>query len=87
MLQGIPVLDQWVDMTKYFDIHHKASDTLDKVDALDFKADEAIVAATAWAIADSDKPIAPHIDHEAVEEIVKGAKLEELLERVGVWKP
>ncbi len=87
MLQGIPVLDQWVDMTKYFDIHHKASDTLDKVDALDFKADEAIVAATAWAIADSDKPIAPHIGHEAVEEILKGAKLEDLLDRVGVWKP
>jgi carboxypeptidase Q len=87
MLQGIPVLDQWVDMTRYFEVHHKSSDTLDKVDPLEFKADEAILAATAWALAESDKPIAPHIDHEAVGEILKNAKLDELLEEVGVWKP
>jgi hypothetical protein len=31
--------------------------------------------------------IAPHIDHQAVGEILKKAKLEELLEHVGVWKP
>ena len=87
MLQGVPVLDEWVDMTKYFEVHHKSSDTLDKVDPLEFKADEAILAATAWALAESDKPIAPHIDHAAVGEILKNAKLDELLEEVGVWKP
>jgi carboxypeptidase Q len=87
MLQGIPALDLWVDMTKYFEVHHKSSDTLDKVDSLDFKAGEAILAVTAYAIAQSDMPIAPHIDHEAVSEIVKKAKLEDLLENVGVWKP
>jgi carboxypeptidase Q len=87
MLQGIPALDLWVDWTKYFELHHKSSDTLDKVDALDFKAGEAIVAVTAYAIAQSDKPIAPHIDHAAVAEIIKKAKLEDMLEHVGVWKP
>jgi hypothetical protein len=87
MLQGIPVLDLWVDETKYFEVHHKSSDTFEKVDALDFKAGEAIVAVTAYAIAQSDASIAPHIDHAAVGEIVKKAKLEELLEHVGVWKP
>jgi len=87
VLQGIPALDLWVDETKYFEIHHKSSDTLDKVDGLDFKAGEAIVAVTAYAIAQSETPIAPHIDHAAVGEILKKAKLEELLEHVGVWKP
>jgi carboxypeptidase Q len=87
VLQGIPALDLWVDMSHYMEIHHKASDTLDKVDGLDFKAGEAIVAVTAYAIAQSETPIAPHIDHAAVAEIVKKAKLEELLEHVGVWKP
>jgi len=87
VLQGIPALDLWVDMSKYFEIHHKSSDTLDKVDLLDFKAGEAIVAVTAYAIAESDKPIAGHIDHAAVGEILKSAKLAELLEHVGVWKP
>jgi carboxypeptidase Q len=87
VLQGIPSLDLWVDMAKYFEIHHKSSDTVDKIDVLDFKAGEAIVAVTAYAIAESDKPIARHIDHAAVGEILKNAKLNELLEHVGVWKP
>jgi len=87
MLHGVPALDLWVDESKYFEIHHKASDTIDKVDTLDFKAGEAIVAVTAYALAQSDNPIAPHIDHAAVGEILKGAKLDELLEHVGVWKP
>jgi hypothetical protein len=87
VLQGIPALDLWVDLSHYMEIHHKASDTLDKVDGLDFKAGEAIVAVTAYAIAQSETPIAPHIDHAAVGEILQKAKLEELLEHVGVWKP
>jgi carboxypeptidase Q len=87
MLQGIPALDLWVDLTKYMEIHHKSSDTLDKVDALDFKGGEVIVAVTAYAVAQSETPIAPHIDHAAVGEILKNAKLEEMVEHVGVWKP
>ncbi len=87
VLQGIPALDLWVDMSHYMEIHHKSSDTLDKVDGLDFKAGEAIVAVTAYAIAQSETPIAAHIDHAAVGEILQKAKLEELLEHVGVWNP
>ncbi|MFZ0796786.1 MAG: M28 family peptidase [Terriglobales bacterium] len=87
MLQGIPALDLWVDMTKYWEIHHKSSDTLDKVDSLDFKGGEAIVAVTAYAVAQSEMPIAAHIDHQAVGEILRNARLEELVENVGVWKP
>src|SRR5262249_10350651 len=33
MLKGIPVLDLWVDMSHYGEVHHKSSDTIDKVDA------------------------------------------------------
>lgn len=87
MLQGVPVLDLWVDMAPYFVVHHKSSDTVDKIDAIDFKAGEAVVAVTAYAIAQSEKPIAPHIDHKAVGDILKEAKLDELLTYVGVWKP
>jgi len=87
VLHGVPSLDLWVDLSKYFEIHHKASDTIDKVDALDFKAGTAIVAVTAYALAQSDKPIAGHLDHKAVGEILKDAKLDELLTYVGVWKP
>jgi carboxypeptidase Q len=87
MLQGIPALDLWVDMTHYGEVHHKSSDTLDKVDTLDFKGGEAIVAVTAYSIAESETPIASHLDHAAVGEIIKKAKLEDMLVNIGVWKP
>jgi len=87
MLQGVPALDLWVDMTHYFEIHHKPSDTYDKIDPLDFKAGTAIVAVTAWAIAEDPKPIAPRLDHAAVAEILQKAELEKLLASIGHWKP
>jgi hypothetical protein len=87
MLQGIPVLDLWVDMTHCDEIHHKSSDTYDKVDALDFKAGSAIVAVAAWTIANDPKPIAPHIDHAAVAGILKKAELDQMLAAIGQWKP
>jgi len=87
MLQGVPALDLWVDMSHYGEIDHKSSDTYDKVDPLFFKTDAAIVAVTAWAIAQDPKPIAPHLDHKAVAEILKKADLDALLAFVGQWKP
>lgn len=87
LLQGIPALDLWVDMDHYREIHHKSSDTFDKVDALDFKDGAAVVAVTAYAIAQQEQPIAPHIDHAAVGEIIRKAGLEDLLKNIGVWKP
>jgi carboxypeptidase Q len=87
MLQGVPALDQEVDMTHYMEIHHKPSDTYDKVDPVDFKADAAIVAVTAYAIVQDTSPIAPHLDHSAVGEIVKKSGLEEMLKDAGVWTP
>jgi hypothetical protein len=87
MLQGVPALDLSVDMTHYFEIHHKSSDTFDKVDLLDFKGGEAIVAVTAYALADSATPIAPHIDHAAVADVLRNSKLEDMVTNVGQWKP
>lgn len=87
LLQGVPALDLWVDMKPYFELHHKSSDTYDKVDPVDFKAGSAIVVATAWVIAQAPKPIAGHIDHAAVAEILKKGGLDQLLTDVGQWKP
>lgn len=87
MLQGVPALDLWVDMTHYGEVHHRSSDTYDKVDPIDFKAGTAIVAVTAWVIANDPKAIAPHIDHAAVAQILKKADLENLLAYIGQWQP
>ncbi|MBZ5721854.1 MAG: M20/M25/M40 family metallo-hydrolase [Acidobacteriia bacterium] len=87
LLKGVPAFDLEVDMSHYMEIHHKSSDTFDKVDALNFKADAAVVAVTAYAIAEDARPIAPHLDHAAVGEILKKAGLDEFLKSVGVWNP
>ena len=51
---GVPgfVLDQ--DATRYFDIHHTADDTLDKVDREQLDQNVAAWAALVWLAADSD---------------------------------
>lgn len=87
LLQGIPALDLKVDMSHYMEIHHKPSDTFDKVDPLNFKADAAIVAVTGWALAQNAQPIASHIDHAAVGEILRKAGLEDYLKDMGEWTP
>jgi hypothetical protein len=85
MLEGIPSFDLWVDMAHYGEVHHKSSDTIDKVNAHDLAAGTAIVAVTSYVIAERAEPIAPRLDHQAVGEIVKKANLEGFLKAVGVW--
>jgi hypothetical protein len=87
MLQGVPALDLWVDGTHYDEVHHKPSDTYEKVDPVDFKAGSAILVATAWVIAQDPQPIAGHLDHATVAELVKKLGLEQFLPTVGQWKP
>jgi hypothetical protein len=86
MLEGVPALDLWVDMSKYGDVHHKSSDTIDKVDAHNLSAGSAIVAVTAYALADNLKPIAPRLERPAVGEIIRKANLENFLKVIGMWQ-
>lgn len=87
ILHGVPTLDLWVDTTHYQDIHHKASDTFDKVDALDMNADTAVVAATTYIVANLSAPIATHLDHAHVAEILKKENLTGYLIAHGDWTP
>lgn len=86
MLEGIPALDLWVDMSKYNDVHHKSSDTIDKVDAHNLAAGAAIVAITAYALADDLRPVAPRLDRPAVGENLRKANLENFIREIGLWK-
>lgn len=87
LLYGIPTLDLWVDMKPYMLVHHKPSDTLDKVDPLSFKAGTAILTVTAYAIAQDTKPVASQIDHAAVAAIIQKADLQDMLTALDLWKP
>ena len=87
MLHGIPSFDLWVDDVPYNAVHHKSSDTVDKVDPAYLKADGAIVAVLAYVIAQREQAIGAHLNHAAVGEILKKAGLDEYLIAHGDWQP
>jgi len=86
LLAGVPALDLWVDMEHYDEVHHKSSDTVDKIVAHNLIAGAAVVAVTAHALAERTGRIAPQLKHDAVGDLLKNANLEEFLKTVGVWK-
>jgi carboxypeptidase Q len=57
---GVPVFELSQDGTHYFDIHHTADDTLDKVDRAQLDQNVAAWAALAWLAADSDVDFRDH---------------------------
>jgi len=51
---GAPVVAMGADMSRYFDVHHSADDTLDKIDPQSLAQSVAIWSAFLYAVADSD---------------------------------
>ena len=51
---GTPMLAHLVDVEDYFDYHHTAADTVDKVDPRTLQKNVASMAWVAWALAESD---------------------------------
>jgi carboxypeptidase Q len=72
-LDGVPTLVLWNDVDKYFKLHHQASDTFDSVVQADLTQGVATTAATAYAIADSAQPFAPHLNQSQVDDMLKKA--------------
>jgi hypothetical protein len=60
ILHGVPTLDLDPDEAPYERVHHKANDTLDHVDRRNLAVGTAVIAITAYAIADAEQPIAEH---------------------------
>ncbi|MRG95834.1 M20/M25/M40 family metallo-hydrolase [Polyangium spumosum] len=55
---GVPIGDLHQDATKYFDVHHTANDTLDKVTKEDLDQVVGAVVTVAWAAADAPETFA-----------------------------
>ena len=51
---GTPVVELQQDAGRYFDLHHSADDTLDKVDPRELAQNVAVWAAFVYTVADSD---------------------------------
>ncbi|MDB5746261.1 MAG: peptidase [Massilia sp.] len=54
---GVPSFAPLLDTSTYFDYHHTAADTLDKVDPDHLRRHVAVMTATAWFLANVDEPI------------------------------
>ncbi|WP_020653203.1 M20/M25/M40 family metallo-hydrolase [Massilia niastensis] len=54
---GVPSFAPLIDTSAYFDYHHTAADTLDKVDPDNLRRHVALMTATAWFLANMEQPI------------------------------
>ena len=68
---GVPTLVLWTDTDLYFKLHHKASDTFDAVCEKDLNQGVAVTATTAYALANSPQPFAPHLTPAEVQAFLK----------------
>lgn len=54
---GVPVFEPLVDSSFYFNYHHTAADTLDKVNTLELKRHVAVLTSLTWFLANMEQPI------------------------------
>jgi len=54
---GVPVLGLWQDTSRYFEWHHSAADTFDKVVPAELAASAAALAVMAWQLAESQEAL------------------------------
>jgi hypothetical protein len=75
LVRGVPSLLLWTSADKYRTLHHKPSDTFDKVVERDLELGAATLGITAYAIADSPQTFAPHLNPTQVEDQMKQLKI------------
>lgn len=73
LVHGVPSFVLWTPLDKYMRLHHKPSDTFDKVNERDLNLGAAVVGVTALEFADAAEML-PHPDEKAVEEQLKKIK-------------
>jgi carboxypeptidase Q len=86
MLSGVPNLVAVQDWSPYLPDYHAESDTFDKVDAREARANEAIAAAALWGLADSAEPAAPRQTRAQVSKLLLDQKLDEQMKAWNQWQ-
>ena len=61
VIQGVPVIDFHQDATRYFDIHHSADDTLDKIDRDKIDQNVAAWVSLLYVVGESDVDLRPAV--------------------------
>jgi hypothetical protein len=73
LIEGVPSFVLWTPVEKYMALHHKPSDTFDKVNQRDLNLGAATVAVTAYAFADAANSL-KHYSKQEVGEQLKAIK-------------
>jgi hypothetical protein len=79
LVHGVPSFVLWTGFEKYMLLHHKPSDTFDKVNQRDLNLGVAVVGITAYAFADAPTPL-KHLDTTEIESEFKNLKVFEQYE-------
>lgn len=73
LIHGVPSFVLWTPLEKYFGLHHKPSDTFDKVNQRDLNLGAAVVGVTALAFADAPQAMR-HLPTAEMEDQLKKIK-------------
>ncbi len=73
LIHGVPAFVLWTPVDEYFKLHHKPSDTFDKVNQRDLNLGAAVVGVTALAFADAPQPL-KHLSQAEMEDQLKKIK-------------
>ena len=85
LLEGVPNLVANQDGPPYLPDYHAESDTFDKVDQRELKANAAIAGALVWGLADADGPPAPRQTRAQVQATLKATGLDQQMKTFAMW--
>jgi carboxypeptidase Q len=85
LVEGVPTLVANQEGAPYLPDYHAESDTFDKVDLRELRANVAIAATVAFALADRAEPAAPRQSRAEVEALLKATALDQQMQLFGLW--
>jgi carboxypeptidase Q len=86
VLEGVPTMVADQEEANYLPNYHAASDTLDKVDFRELKANAVIAAVTAWGVADRAEPLGKRYSRAEIEQQLKDSGIDQKMKDQGVWQ-
>ena len=84
LLSGVPNLVASQDWSPYLPDYHAESDTFDKVDAREARANSAIASALIWGLAESEQRL-PRQSRAEVDKLIIETKLDAQMKAFGQW--
>ncbi len=85
LVEGVPTLVANQEGAPYLPDYHAESDTFDKADLRELRANVAIAGAVTWALADRAEPAAPRQSRAEVEARLKSTGLDGQMRVFGLW--